>query len=324
MSNQYQQTFTTTDGQNNVTYVTFVHPDDNQVLYCKEQLTPDGEEYYNEDIVEEALDESYIEEEPMDILDNIMIKRERSNSEHHEVTRKLVQVSGKPRGRRRMIPDQTRAIRKARANTNKPYVNAKGQEVKPKEFDDSFECTCPKKCTDPKKLPLKTRRQIFNMFWNIGSYEGRCAFLNSCVNELPKKRTYTKNKEMSRRKMTRKYFLKGVEVCKTTFTKTLMISNSRIDVSLQKMETENFNDERGKKKTANAFSDEKKEKVITHIKSNFVPDASLRGLWSNYQMSHSDDPVSESYYKRIFYENFNLKTKKIVKKKIKYDVETIE
>lgn len=161
-------------------------------------------------------------------------------------------------------------------------------------------CTCPKKCTDPKKLPLKTRRQIFNMFWNIGSYEGRCAFLNSCVNELPKKRTYTKNKDTSRRKMTRKYFLKGVEVCKTTFTKTLMISNSRIDVSLQKMETENFNDERGKKKAGHGFSDEKKEKVIAHIKDNFMPDSSLRGLWGIYTASYPDDPVSESYYKSKF------------------------
>lgn len=97
--------------------------------------------------------------------------------------------------------------------------------------------------------------------------------------------------------MTRKYFLKGVEVCKTTFTKTLMISNSRIDVSLQKMETENFNDERGKKKAGHGFSDEKKEKVIVHIKENFMPDSSLRGLWGIYTASYPDDPVSESYYK---------------------------
>lgn len=208
--------------------------------------------------------------------------------------------SGKPKGRRRVIPDQTRAIRKIRANTNKAYVNAKGQEVKPKEFDETFNCICPKKCTDPSRLPLKTRRQLFQMFWNIGSYEGRCAFLNSCVNELPKKRTYTKNKEASRRKMTRKYFLKGQEVCKTTFTKTLMISNSRIDVSLQKMEAESFNDERGKKRTGHGFSDEKKEKVIAHIKENHQTDSSLRGLWCSYQSQYPDDPVSESYYKREF------------------------
>lgn len=199
-----------------------------------------------------------------------------------------------------MIADQTRAIRKIRANTNQAYINAKGQEVKPKEFDETFVCTCPKKCTDPSRLPLKTRRKIFQMFWNIGSYEGRCAFINSTVNELPKKRTYTKNKEASRRKMTRKYFLKGQEVCKTTFTKTLMISNSRIDISLQKMEAESFKDERGKGRTGSGFSEEKREKVISHIKNNYKTDSSLRGLWVTYQSENPDDPVSESYYKREF------------------------
>lgn len=172
--------------------------------------------------------------------------------------------------------------------------------MKPKEFDENFKCTCPKKCTDPSRLPLKTRRSLFQMFWNIGSYEGRCAFINSTVNELPKKRTYTKNKEASRRKMTRKYFLKGQEVCKTTFTKTLMISNSRIDISLQKGEAESFNDERGKGRAGSGFSDEKKEKVISHIKDHYEPDSSLRGLWVLYQSQNPDDPVSESYYKRGF------------------------
>lgn len=187
--------------------------------------------------------------------------------------------------------------------------------MKPKEFDSTYMCTCPKHCTDESKLSLKTRRQIFNMFWNIGSYEGRCAFLNSCVNEIPKKRCYTKNKEMSRRKMTRKYFLKGQEVCKTTFTRTLMISNSRVDVSLQKMESENFNDERGKKRSKIGFSQERRERVIEHIKDTYGPESSLRGLWNAYTELNPEEPVSESYYKRMFYENFDLKVRKIIPKK---------
>lgn len=270
MDEPYQQTFTTSD---NITYIQFVHPThykEEQIIYCKDDNGQEGELYTEED----ALEESYVEEEEegvlteVEVLESVVVeprkpvKVETSFDTHH-VTKRLVQVSdsGKPKGRKRIIPDQTRAIRKIRANTNKAYVNAKGQEVKPKLFDESFECKCPKLCTEPKKLPLKTRRQIFNIFWNIGSYEGRCAFLNSCVNELPKRRTYTKNKDASRRKMTRKYFLKGVEVCKTTFTKTLQISNSRIDVSLQKMGSESFNDERGKKKAGHGFSDERRMKV---------------------------------------------------------------
>lgn len=79
-----------------------------------------------------------------------------------------------------------------------------------------------------------------------------------------------------------------------------MISNSRIDVSLQKMETENFNDERGRKRAGHGFSDEKKERVIIHIRDNFGPEASLRGLWGMYTAMFPDDPVSESYYKSEF------------------------
>lgn len=100
--------------------------------------------------------------------------------------------------------------------------------------------------------------------------------------------------------MTRKYFLKGFEICKTTFTKTLMISNSRIDVVLQKGDDDRLQDERGKKKAGHGFSEEKREKIISHIKDNFQPDSSIRGLWTVYMSSNPEDPVSESYYKRKF------------------------
>lgn len=79
-----------------------------------------------------------------------------------------------------------------------------------------------------------------------------------------------------------------------------MISNSRIDVSLQKMESESFNDERGKKKAGHGFSDDRKEKVISHIRDNYLPESSLRGLWGSYTADYPFDPVSESYYKRKF------------------------
>jgi hypothetical protein len=346
MSDPYQQTFAATDGQNNVTYIQFIPNQGNQILYCKEEEMQEDyleeQEYEEEETVEETIEETYLEEDPatetFEVLESVVLERKKKKDpETSLVTKKLVQKnvksklrgfscykvklnsflldSGKPKGRKRVIPDQTREIRKQRANTNKCYINAKGQEVKPKEFDETFMCTCPKQCTDPTKLSLKTRRQIFNMFWNIGSYEGRCAFLNSCINEAPKKRCYTKNKETSRRKMTRKYYLKGVEVCKTTFVKTLKISNSRVDVCLQKMETENFNDQRGRKKAHIGFTQERKELVIEHIKETYEPDASLRGMHARYLEANPSEPVSESYYKRMFYENFDLKVRKIVPKK---------
>jgi hypothetical protein len=310
MSSQYEQAFTTTDDQNNITYIQYIQPSDQDEIICIQN------NFLKQDC--ELIDMSEVNNEgtvELEILESVVNIGKKQSTTKIENVKKLVQISdsGKPKGRKRLIADQTRAIRKMRANTNKPYVNAKGNEVQPKKFDEEFECTCPKKCTDPKKLSLKTRKQIFTMFWSIGTYEGRCAFICSCVNETPKKRQYTKN-ETSRRKNTRKYFLKGFEICKSTFTKTLSISNSRIDVSLQKMETENFNDERGRKKASHGFSEEVKEAVILHIKTNFTQNSSLRGLWNLYTATNPDNPVSESYYKRMFYENFNLKVKKVKKK----------
>lgn len=152
------------------------------------------------------------------------------------------------------------------------------------------------------------------MFWGVGTYEGRCAFIHSCVNEMPKKRCYTKNKDNQKRKNTRKYYLKGVEVCKVTFMKTLMISSSRVDSSLAKTDSEVFIDNRGKNKSTLAFSNEKKQLVVNHIKNSYCPTQSIRGMWVLYMETFPDDPVSESFYKRIFYENYKLKFTKAKKK----------
>lgn len=101
MSDQYQQTFTTTDGQNNVTYIQFVNPSQSQILYCKEEIN--DQEYCYDDNVEETLEESYIEEDPIDdtieILESVVVERKKNNSRattssDHQVTKKLVQVTG--------------------------------------------------------------------------------------------------------------------------------------------------------------------------------------------------------------------------------------
>lgn len=160
------------------------------------------------------------------------------------------------------------------------------------------------------------------MFWGVGTFEGRCAFINSCVNEIPKKRCYTKNKDNQKRKKTRKYYLKGVEVCKVTFMKTLQISGSRIDSSLAKTDSEVFTDKRGKKKSSFAFTEERKLLVVNHIKDCYYPQQTLRGMWTHFMESFPDDAVSESFYKRMFYENYNLKFNKInIKNIVKKDTD---
>jgi hypothetical protein len=288
MSGHFEQAYTSSD-QDGITYIQYIQPDNVNVIIPNQFLSGMKEEYLEDDNRGGGTE----------VLESVINMSKKHKMKTESLSKELVQINpdGKPKGRKRAVADQTREIRKIRANTNQPYINSKGNEVKAKEFDESFHCGCPKKCTE--QISVKTRKQIFNIFWGIGTYEGRCAFLNSCVNELPKKKQYTKA-ATSRRKNTRKYYLKGVEVCKIAFTKTLRISNSRVDVCLQKMESENFTDERGKNRIGHGFSEEMKEGVINHIKNNFTNESSLRGLWNCYQATHPEQQVSESYYKSKF------------------------
>lgn len=100
MSNQFQQAYTTTDAQNNVTYIQFVNPSQSQIIYCKDDGANE-QEYCYEDNEEEALDESYIEEDPIEesieILESVVVEKKKTQSKtgyDHQVTKKLVQVTG--------------------------------------------------------------------------------------------------------------------------------------------------------------------------------------------------------------------------------------
>lgn len=105
MSDQYQQTFTTTDGQNNVTYIQFIHPNSNNILYCKEEIQ---EDYLQDESVqdyegEETIEESYIEEDPIsetiEVLESIAVGRKKNKKNDPEtfttITKKLVQKNVK-------------------------------------------------------------------------------------------------------------------------------------------------------------------------------------------------------------------------------------
>lgn len=79
-----------------------------------------------------------------------------------------------------------------------------------------------------------------------------------------------------------------------------MISNTRIDVCLQKTNAESFADERGRHRAGTGFSEEKKSKVVEFIRENYSEDESLRKLWQRYMIENTseEDAISESFFKR--------------------------
>lgn len=103
MTEQYGQTFTTTDGSN-VTYIQFLDPSQAQLVYgnLKEEQNA---EYYESETEQEPdgdiIEESYIEEdlnvEQYEVLEEVVVEPKKSkiyNSETHQITKKLVQVKG--------------------------------------------------------------------------------------------------------------------------------------------------------------------------------------------------------------------------------------
>lgn len=158
----------------------------------------------------------------------------------------------------------------------------------------------------------------------MGTFEGRCAYLLGCVFQKPKKRTYSK-RNLKHRLKTRTYNIFGKVVCKVTLLRTLQISESRLSTAFKKQICDTYADGRGLLSGgANAFPPAKKEEVRAHISSfpkyvshytraqtdsKFLPSTlNLAKMYELYK-SESDSPVSLSFYKRIFYKDFNLKFK---------------
>lgn len=237
------------------------------------------------------------------------------NNDGHNVQ----QYQGRPnKGRKRKIVDQSRADVKRLRNTNQSYVNNDGVVVEGKVFDDRFVCKCRKKCTDI--VEVEQRRRLFMQFWSMGTFSGRCAIIVGCVSQDAKK-----SLSVSRRNVTRKYTIYGKSVCRTAFLKTLRIDAGRVELALRKQCSDEYADERGKFSGGqNSMTFAQRQDVIAHIESfpkyvshycrkvtnaKFLsPDLTLVKMYELYTDNH-ESIIGFSSYKRIFYDNFNLRFK---------------
>lgn len=249
-----------------------------------------------------------------------------SNDENHEPQNNENTPKSRPKkGRKRKFGNMLRSDRKQRKYTNKEYVNYKGMPIAPKEFKD-FNCGCTMNCREV--LSADKREEEFKKFWELGSYLAQTAFLGTCVKEETKKRSYAG--PQSNRNYTRRYSLKGTSVCKSMFLNTLQISSKRVNTSLIKLRSPSIVDRRGKQQGgSNKLSGEKMQEVVNHInripryKSHYnrtkvgdqeflAEDMTLEKMYSLYKSEHSN-PVSISYYRKIFYTQFNIKPKPLKK-----------
>lgn len=241
------------------------------------------------------------------------------NNDDVVVQNNSVNLQGRPKkGRKNKFPSQSRADVKRLRNTNKQYINNNGDVVEGKVFDENFVCNCTKKCTN--EVGLELRRKLFKQFWAMGHFSGRFAIIVGCVTQAAKKSTF-----VSRRNVTRKFTIFGHEVCKTAFLKTLQIDACRVELALRKQCADEYADERGTLSGGqNKLSFAQKEEVCEHIESfpkyvshycrkvtnaKFLSsDLTLTKMYELYTEKR-ENSVSFSSYKRIFYDNFNLRFK---------------
>ncbi len=194
-------------------------------------------------------------------------------------------------------------------NNNETHVNSKGDNVEKKIFDQNFVCSCSKRCTI--YVPLEDRKRLFSQYWSMGTFAGRCVLLVGCVSECEGRY---------------KYAIFGKPVCKSGLLKTLQISEGRMTVALTKMKGDTYADNRGQSSGGrNAFPPAKREEIRSHIMSfpKYIShytrsqtnskylnaSLNLAKMYELYKAKYQS-PVSRSVYKRVFYEDFNLRFKK--------------
>lgn len=168
------------------------------------------------------------------------------------------------KGRKRKYPGQTFKSRKILKNSNQDHYSVKGKLAKAKTFLD-FDCMCSLKCKD--RIAADIRKNIFQEFWALQTYESQNNFIAASIREEGVKRK--RNKASQLRQFTRTYNLNNIRVCRNIFIKSLQISTKRVDTALKKFYAGNVKDKRGssENKVIKKLPDETKNNVIRHITS---------------------------------------------------------
>ena len=97
-------------------------------------------------------------------------------------------------------------VRKARRNTGQSYITTKGKVVEGSSVQGKKAARASVNITVTASFPLNGGRQIFNSFWDLGSYARQREFIARHIERVNKKR-HTNKDENSRRKWTIQYFL---------------------------------------------------------------------------------------------------------------------
>lgn len=235
----------------------------------------------------------------------------------------------------RQTETYARSKRKIRRNLGQQYISDKTKKpVAARELGPP--CGCKKRCGE--KLD-GNEENIFNEFWNLGSWDLQNVYLFGCIGIAKKKRSYKKKqkRQESSRSCNAVYSInvngQSVEVCKTEFLNIhgLQKSKGRLNnIVSKKIRGTSIpeKDKRGKHENRpNQINDQRKESVRRHIdlipkyQSHYSRAENLGKVYLNCDMTisrlYSDfyvpwcqkeniEPVLEHTYRKIFCTEYNI------------------
>lgn len=247
--------------------------------------------------------------------------------------------TGRPKRGRKRINPQLRSERKHNKYNNLEYTTSKNKLVKPKTFIE-YNCKCLKNCAS--LIPIEKRKEEFEKFVRLGSYNAQCLYLGSCIKEENKKRSYTMTNVPEAKKkpkqFSRVYSINGTKVCRDMFLNTFQITTQKVTIALKKLRSsEPIMDGRGVSTGGkNKLSDEMYNFIVETIsklpkyeshyrreKNNdtlyLQPGMTLTKIYDIYQQEYTktygegQKCASFESVKKIFYTKFNLKCKSLKK-----------
>lgn len=219
--------------------------------------------------------------------------------------------------------------RRCKRNYGEAYTTKNGKKIEAKVFIDE-PCKYRKICSS-KNISCKERIHIFKSFWKMGNFKSQNAFICSFIQQSYPKSRRPRGASRMAKCSTISFFLnigdKSIRVCKTYFLKTLQVSDGRMTRALKKIETGQVpgSYDRGLATPPNVRLTETFKKVKEHIssfpayQSHYTRERhsentkclnqslNIRLMYNLYKEKYKDNPVTEAIYRRVFYNEFNLR-----------------
>lgn len=167
------------------------------------------------------MNEIFNDGEPDEILPELLFLKTPLDS-HEEIPQKI---------NKKMHPENSdRKRRKLAKNMGKSYISANGKIIEDKKMKPNCGEKCRMQCTT--RINETTRQKNFDEFYNLADLELQRKFIVDHIQIFEPKHTKVSNKSRS---IQRLFFLNGenqgemVQVCKSIFLNTLVISSQTLD-----------------------------------------------------------------------------------------------